>query len=470
MRAAVYARMSRDAEGDGLGVARQTDDALALIERNGWTHVGTHTDNDLSAYTGKPRPAYLTLLERMKNGELDVVVTWANDRLHRHPRELEDFIDLVEACGVKVVTVTSGAYDLASPEGRAMARVVGAMARAESERKQVRIRRKHQQLADAGLPVGGTRPYGYTSGMAPDGKVRIGMELHPDEAPIVAEAARRVLAGEALSSVVRDLNARGVPTVRGRPWAPTTMRDVLISGRIAGLRTHHGKVVGPGVWPAIITTDDRQRLVAVLTNPDRRTTWTWTRTHCLTGLLWCARCDLKMGSGRRKDKARQYVCHRDATRNGCGRMTSLAEPLEDHVGSLAIAALATDLLDGKLTAAAPADDRQLLDQLREADGRLDQLTDDHYTNGILPRGEYLMARRRLEVRIDQLRADVAALQQPATLDLPGSHDGLRQAWAEGDTRWRQALIGHVIERVVLHPAVKGRNFFSPDRVAIEWRT
>jgi hypothetical protein len=40
------------------------------------------------------------------------VVTWHPDRLHRAPRELEDFVDLVEATGATVATVTAGDTDL----------------------------------------------------------------------------------------------------------------------------------------------------------------------------------------------------------------------------------------------------------------------------------------------------------------------------------------------------------------------
>jgi len=62
-RAVLYTRISKDREGAGLGVERQRADCLELAERLGWQIVGHHSDNDLSAYTGKPRPGYKALLE-----------------------------------------------------------------------------------------------------------------------------------------------------------------------------------------------------------------------------------------------------------------------------------------------------------------------------------------------------------------------------------------------------------------------
>ncbi|WP_079144032.1 recombinase family protein [Streptomyces luteocolor] len=42
-------------------------------------------DNDLSAYSGKPRPDYLAMLTALRNGEADCVRAWHTDRLHRSP-------------------------------------------------------------------------------------------------------------------------------------------------------------------------------------------------------------------------------------------------------------------------------------------------------------------------------------------------------------------------------------------------
>src|SRR5262245_50374036 len=148
--AAIYCRISDDRDGRGLGVARQEADCRRLADEKGWQIVEVFTDNDTSAYSGKRRPGYERLVERVRAGEVKAVVAWHPDRLHRSPKELETFIDVVAAAKAKVVTVTAGAYDLATPSGRMTARVVGAVARHESEHKSERIRRKHRELAEHG--------------------------------------------------------------------------------------------------------------------------------------------------------------------------------------------------------------------------------------------------------------------------------------------------------------------------------
>lgn len=76
-RAAVYCRTSRDAEQEGLGVARQEEDCRALVAREGWTLVEPpYVDNDISASTlsKKTRPAYEAMLAAARAGQVDVIV------------------------------------------------------------------------------------------------------------------------------------------------------------------------------------------------------------------------------------------------------------------------------------------------------------------------------------------------------------------------------------------------------------
>ena len=61
--AGVYARISSDVEGTGQGVDRQVRDCRELATRLGWVVGEEYVDNDISAYSGKRRPAYERLME-----------------------------------------------------------------------------------------------------------------------------------------------------------------------------------------------------------------------------------------------------------------------------------------------------------------------------------------------------------------------------------------------------------------------
>ena len=236
---AIYARISSDPGGTRLGVERQIADCEALAASVGWSVHDVYEDNDVSAWSGQVRPEYRRMCEDIKAGVVDGLVVWHADRLHRHPRELEDFITLIEAAGdFGVRTVSAGELDLRDSTGRAVARILGAVARKESDDKSARISRKHLEIASKGeVSGGGSRPYGYT----PDGR-----KVVAEEAGHIVEAARRVLAGDSLRSVCTDFNVRGVTTSLGNDWSIQTMRAHVAVGPHIGAAGTSGRDRGRG--------------------------------------------------------------------------------------------------------------------------------------------------------------------------------------------------------------------------------
>jgi len=235
-KVAVYSRISRDDAGDAAGVTRQADDCKALCERRGWSIVASLVDNDISAFSGRTRPGYERLLELIRARGIDTVLAWAPERLHRSPRELEDFIELIEATGTAVETIKAGAWDVSTSHGRLVARMLGAVSRAESERTGERVSRAHQQAKSNGF-WRGPIPYGMQATATP-GKP----EPDPVAGPVVRDIARRVIRGDALSRIARELNEQGVRPRRGQGWTHTGVLRLLESPGIAGLVSSDGEL------------------------------------------------------------------------------------------------------------------------------------------------------------------------------------------------------------------------------------
>lgn len=456
MRAAIYTRISQDRHGDQLGVRRQERDCRDLAARYGWKVAEVYVDDDRSAYSGKPRPGYQAMLTAVKNGEIDAILAWHPDRLHRSPRELEDFIDLLDASGCRVATVQAGEIDLATPAGRMTARVVGAVARHESEHKSARIRAKQAELAEAGkLSGGGTRPFGYE----PDR-----LTIRESEAEVIREVARRLLAGEAIRGVIADLTARGITPVGGQRWRTTSVRRIMLSPRIAGLRSLRGRTF-PAVWPAIIDADTHLRLVALLTDPARRM-GTGSRSYLLTGgLAVCGRCGAKLVARPRGDGRRAYVCAKGVDFDGCGRLGALAATLEAEV--------VARLLD-RVNAPLPTVERDhrggVEVEIQQIEERRAQLATDHYADRLIDRTQFLAASAALDERVAALRRrlvrDVTEAQHDA---VRADSDRLAQRWPDMPFDRQRAVLSAWIDKVIVMPAVKGRNFFDPARVQISWR-
>ena len=251
-RAAIYARISDDRDDTGLGVARQESDCRARVETEGWDLVGTYIDNDISAFSGRPRPRWEALVADVRSGQVDRIVCWAADRLTRSLRELEDLVELLNETGVRIIALKDGEYDLSTSGGRMIARILGSVARQESERKSERQRRKAEEIALTGRPGGGgTRAFGYEDDA---------VTINPTEATAIRDAAVRILAGETLNSILKDWHARGIESVMGGSMSATSFRRMMISPRIAGLRAFRGQIIGDAAWPAILDRDTWEKL------------------------------------------------------------------------------------------------------------------------------------------------------------------------------------------------------------------
>jgi site-specific DNA recombinase len=451
-RAAIYCRISDDREGSGLGVIRQEADCRTLCERRGFDVVDVLVDNDMSAYSGKPRPGYRRLVEMVKAGRVDNIVVWHNDRLTRSPRELEDLIDFVEATGITIATVVAGDYDLSTPTGRMVARIVGA-ARQESEHKSERHRRKARELAEAGkLTGGGTRPFGYN-----DDRVTI----REDEADLIREAASKVLdGGEPLRSVIRDWHARGIVTPTGKTWKLGPLRRLLSSARISGRKEHQGVIVGPAVWPGIITPARSDRLRAVLSVTRARRA---PRRYLLTGLAVCGRCGTKLSARPRGDQTRCYVCP-GVPEPGCGKIRILAGPLEDLIRDAVIEALDSPKLSDALsnTKSVAAGE---LEALRTQEDELARM----WARREITKDAWQSARDELAKQLDEVRGELdGEARHRVTADVVAAGP-LAGRWADLGFDQKRLILETVIDTITVGPGRPGFNRFDPDRIGITWR-
>lgn len=262
VRAVIYVRISRDRTGESLGVQRQESECRELCARSEWTVVDVLVDNDISAYSGKRRPGYERLLELIRSGDVDVVVAWNTDRLHRRLAELVEYTEVCAKRTVTTHTVRTGPIDLSTPSGILVAQQLGAVAEYESRNRSARVKSAKDQRASSGSWSGGARPFGWESD---------GVTLRPGEADLIRAATRDVLRGVSLSAVARRWRESGVTTARGKPWIAQAVRDVLLRPRNAGLRQHRGVVVGSGDWDACVTPEEWHAVRRLLTDPDRRT-------------------------------------------------------------------------------------------------------------------------------------------------------------------------------------------------------
>jgi len=253
IRAGLYARISLDWEGKGLGVERQLQDCRAIAKRLGWTVIDEYIDNSIGASkyskTGKHRAEYNRMLGDIEAGRLDAVVIWMEDRLQRQVIELAEFLKVCDTAGVTRIASAGGELNLADPDQRTMLYIKAVMAEAEIEKMSARMRRKNRENAESGRRhLGGRRPFGETW----HGDQAVSEEQAAEERELIREAVRRLIAGDSLRGIVTDWEKRGVKSQFGNLWRNTNLRRCLLSPRLVGMREYNGQLI-PGEWQPIVS-------------------------------------------------------------------------------------------------------------------------------------------------------------------------------------------------------------------------
>lgn len=464
-RAVIYTRMSKDRAGAGLGVDRQRQDCADLADRLGWTIVGHHSDNDLSAYSGKPRPGYRALLDDLKHGRADAVVIWHTDRLHRRPVELEQYIDVCDPRGVMTQTVKAGPLDLATPSGRMVARMLGSAGRYEVEHMIERQQAAKLQAATAGRWKGGRRPFGYEAD---------GVRIRESEAVEIERATHDLLAGMSLHAIARDWNARGVTTSTGAPWKPTEVRKLLARPRNAGLMEHRGEVVGRAEWPALIEEQLWQAARALLADESRRTTTGNARRWLGGGLYLCGVCGATLrattgGTARGRGSVAAYRCEQGS------HVVRRCDALDAFVESLVVRRLSQPDVADLGPAVATVDMAAVHVERLAVHARLEELV-DRFTAGHITAQQLERGTTTLRAQLDDLDRQLAVVAGTSALDGvtgPAAAD----VWPSLDLSRRRAIVDTLMT-VTVHRGRRGRppgwrpgdSYFDPRGVEIAWRT
>ncbi|WP_426118462.1 recombinase family protein [Kocuria sp. LHG3120] len=449
-RAIIYARISQDRTGAGLGIDRQFTECEEYAAAHGLQVVGRLADNDISAYSGKPRPSYQELLERIRKGECEVVLTWHTDRLHRVPSELEEYIIASEQHGVGTQTVRAGMLDLATPAGRFMARQLGAIARYESEQKGERVSAKRRQAALAGQWQGGPRPFGWSiiKETNEHGRVHHNITINEKEAELVRWAFQAVLEGKPISGIVAHFQRSGVPSTRGNGWRHSTIRTLLQRTRNCGIESLKGAELGKSQFPPLVDEGTFRAVQRILKDPKRKTQDDNRVKHLLSGIARC-HCGEPLVSSKASAGAPQYSCisyRFPATRRKDVRHVSRrTEELDAHVEERWPYIVYGPGSALRVHAPARAEDRRRTEEeLTKLRSQQDDLI-DMWANGVLERKQFERKNVELRGQVGKLEQELADMTEQSQL-LPDLHTSQIAAyWQTLDVLEKRKLLRQSVD-------------------------
>jgi site-specific DNA recombinase len=483
-RAAIWCRLSRKG---GRSVERQEQDGRKIAAEHGWQVVDVFSEWESASEFARKRPGnggreqWERLLEGIEAEQYDAVIVWAEDRSNRDLEQAIEFARLCERAGVRLV-LPSYNYDLADPEERN--RFYGEVLNAQREAAKIskRTRRARLQEAEEGRPhPGGKRPFGFTG----SGRNTVTTSQATAEQACIKEAVERILAGDSLRGIVLDWRRRGIKTSTGGGWSNRSLRQMLMSPRIAGYRSHLGQL-HEATWDPAIARDQWEAVRAVLADPARKVTvGGGTPRYLLTGLVFCGVCGARMrGRHDRRRGGALYVCQRqfrgERAEGEC--VQRRAAPVEELIERALFDAVESPEWEEE-AAERPTDDptRPHYEALARLTGDLDVLdgmlaeAELAERQGRKPSPSVATLRRKLadrEAERERHQAAVGRLQTGRVVAaIPRN---LRKVWPDLSLDRRRAIIKALLrlppegKGIVIHPQGRGRRF-DPDAIEPDWR-
>lgn len=457
MKALIYARVSIDRGGRSLD--EQETECREWADREGWSVVDVIRETGSAsryARSTAARQKWDELTTAVSSGSIDALLTWEASRATRQLSEYAALADLCAAHGVRW-GYSGQLHDLATRDARFRTGLDALLAQDESARTSERIRRSTRARAVTGRPHG-KLPYGYRREYDPTSGALLRQVPDEDQAPIVREIARRIIAGHTLRSIAGDLTDRDVPIPRparnrSRPeaWLPVTVRRIATSPTSAGLRVHQGEIVGDAAWPPLISREDREKILALMGDPtrDQRRNADSTARHLLSGIATCYLCDGPM----RRLKPRRPGAHPTYTCRDCHRTSRAQAALDQHVEDVTLALLAG--IDATTLAAAPPELAPAQEDLAGLEQRLDGFTTAAADGDVSP-AALAKIEASLLPRIKAARAKVRALSVPSGIDPAAVEDP--HAWWEVATIEQKRTLLRATVRVVVRPSPATRSF------------
>lgn len=487
MRVLIYSRVSQDPRGQGRSVQEQEAEARAWAGREGWDVVRVETETgSASRFARKGRDAWAAVLAVIEAREVDAILTWEASRAQRDPTAYAALRDACASAGVQW-GYSGHLHDLAEREGRFRTGLDALLAEDEAARTSERVLRAVRANAVAGKPHG-KNLYGYQRIYDPATRELLAIEPHLEQAPVVREIARRLIAGETSHAIAADLNRREVPPRRPvrethrkqLGWTPVAVTEVARKPSYAGLRQHQGEIVGEAAWPALIEPEDWQKLQAVLDQRPPRAAAEWQVRYLLTGIAVCGECGglLRKGhqnKGRavadgRRSRYAVYICPGSPGRGGFHVSVSLAA-LDELVTELVL----TRLSQPDATASLGAQDgrheeerTELLEQIARNRGWLEQVRAAAAEQQDLTL--WLSQEKLIKPRIEAAERELRSLVDvdTAVLDLADAGDA-RAAWDALDLTTRRRVVAGLLTPVVHRAERPGQRGRVHERVEVAWR-
>jgi len=184
----LYARKSTESEErQVLSIDSQIKEMLSMAEREGLEVVEIRRESHSAKESGQ-RPVYKEILEDIRRGRFNGILTWAPDRLSRNAGDLGSIVDLMDQKLLMEIR-TYGQHFKNSPNEKFLLMILCSQAKLENDHKSVNVKRGLRTRVEMGLWPG-VAPTGYLNQKMMDRKCQV--IIDPERGHIIKKIFEKV--------------------------------------------------------------------------------------------------------------------------------------------------------------------------------------------------------------------------------------------------------------------------------------
>lgn len=238
-----YVRISSDSQKDNTSIAEQKKRIYAYCTSQNWKLKEVFVDEAKSGSKIDERVQYAKMLEfaQDKSNEIDAIVVFKSDRIHRHLKNLLIMIeDDLQPRDIAFISVSEN-FDTSTPQGMLTLQMLGSFAEFERNLINERTRSGRVVTAKSGKYAGGKIPYGYTIA---DGKFMV----IENEAKLVRQMFQMYSEGKSYGFIAKHISSfqkqsgdDSGSSDANKTWSRTSICYILRNTAYTGLLTYDGK-------------------------------------------------------------------------------------------------------------------------------------------------------------------------------------------------------------------------------------